>query len=62
MKGKEKIVEEIFRKSKKTIRSPVKMRQEGRMRDMFKEMRKKIRKELTAIKKEIREIAEGQRR
>lgn len=61
MKREEKIVEEIFRKSKKTIRSPVKMRQEGR-RDMFKEMRKKIRKELTAIKKEIREVAEGQRR
>jgi len=38
------------------------MRQEGRMRDIFKEMREKMRKELTEIKKEIREATERQRR
>lgn len=48
MKGKKKI--EIFRRSKKTIRSPVKMGEKERMRE-------ETREGLRGIKKEIRKVA-----
>ncbi|KYN16543.1 hypothetical protein ALC57_11204 [Trachymyrmex cornetzi] len=54
-------IEEVFRKSKKTIRSPVKMGEEGGMREWLKEMREEMREGLKGVRKEIREVAEGQK-
>ncbi|KYN24368.1 hypothetical protein ALC57_04030 [Trachymyrmex cornetzi] len=53
-------LEEIFR-SKKTIRSPVKMEEEGGMKELLKEMRDELREGLMGVRKEIREAVEGQR-
>ncbi|KYN18579.1 hypothetical protein ALC57_09108 [Trachymyrmex cornetzi] len=48
-------LEEIFRRSKKTIRSPVKMGEEGGMKELLKEMRDELREGLMGVRKEIRE-------
>ncbi|KYN15694.1 hypothetical protein ALC57_12096 [Trachymyrmex cornetzi] len=54
-------IEEVFRKSKKTIRLSVKMGEEGGMREWLKEMREEMREGLKGVRKEIREVAEGQK-
>ncbi|KYN18103.1 hypothetical protein ALC57_09611 [Trachymyrmex cornetzi] len=46
-------MEEAFRSSKKTLRSPVKMGEEGEMKKLLREMR--------GMRKEIREVVEGQK-
>ncbi|KYN27883.1 hypothetical protein ALC57_02714 [Trachymyrmex cornetzi] len=58
-------MEEVFRSSKKTLRSPVKRGEEGEMKEILKELKelKEIRVEmregLKVMSKEIREVAEG---
>ncbi|KYN09398.1 hypothetical protein ALC57_18503, partial [Trachymyrmex cornetzi] len=54
-------MEEVFRSSKKTERSPVKRGEEGEMKEIFKEMRVEMREGLKIMSKEIREVAEGQK-
>ncbi|KYN13189.1 hypothetical protein ALC57_14633, partial [Trachymyrmex cornetzi] len=54
-------IEEVFRKSKKTVRSLVKIGEQGGMREWLKEMREEMREGLKGVRKEIREVAEGQK-
>ncbi|KYN09263.1 hypothetical protein ALC57_18627 [Trachymyrmex cornetzi] len=60
-------MEEVFRINKKTLRSPVKMGEEGEMKEILKElkelkeMRVEMRDGLKGMNKEIREVAKGQK-
>jgi len=45
-------IEKVFRRCKKTIRSPVKMGEDGGMKEIFKEMREEIKE--GELKKELR--------
>ncbi|KYN11575.1 hypothetical protein ALC57_16267 [Trachymyrmex cornetzi] len=62
--SEERKMEEVFRSSKKTLKSPVKMGEEREMKEILKElkeMRVEMRECLKGMSKEIKEVAEGQK-
>jgi len=52
---------EIFKKSNRTARSPLRKERNGDWKEMIKEMREEIREALKGVKKDIREVAETQK-
>jgi len=51
----------IFKKSNRTARSPVRKEGDGEWKEMFKEMREEIREGLKGVRQDIREVAETQK-
>lgn len=58
--GKEEEIE-VFKRSKKTVRSPKEGEAIGEWRKLLREMKEEIKEGIEEVRKEIREIAEGQR-
>jgi len=52
---------DIFKKSNRTARSPLRKEGDGDWKEMFKEMREEIREGLKGVRQDIREVAETQK-
>jgi len=60
LEGKLKLAE-IFKKSNRTTRLPLRKEGDGDWKEMFKEMREEMRKGLKGVRQDIREVAETQK-